>query len=60
MKYILTIAFLLGFLGLFAECESLVLSIVIKVVSLAVFALSGKLLEKYFVTKKYNNQTKQI
>lgn len=56
MKHLLTCALLLGFLGLFAEGDTLRATLVVKVISLAIFALSGKLLPRYLTNEEIEDE----
>lgn len=56
MKHLLTCALLLGFIGLFAEGDTLRTTLVVKVISLAIFALSGKLLPRYLTNEDLEDE----
>lgn len=56
MKHLLTCALLLGFIGLFAEGDTLRTTLVVKVISLTIFALSGKLLPRYLTNEELEDE----
>lgn len=56
MKHLLTCALILGFVGLFAEGDTLRATLVVKVISLAIFALSGKLLPRYLTNEEIEDE----
>ena len=56
MKHLLTCALLLGFVGLFAEGDTLLATFLVKVISLAIFALSGKLLPRYLTSEEIEDE----
>lgn len=56
MKHLLTCALLLGFVGLFAEGDTFLSTCLVKVISLAIFALSGKLLPRYLTNEEIEDE----
>lgn len=46
----------MGFVGLFAEGDTLLATFLVKVISLAIFALSGKLLPRYLTNEELEDE----
>ena len=56
MKHVLTIVFLTGFIGLFAEGDTILATLFVKALSIAFLTISVKLLPRYLTSEEIEDE----